>query len=214
MPSLVIPTGVMLRLLWSKGGTRYAVNVLGASNAAATTIDQAFANTLGAAIKASFTSSGFAGRVSTDVTLDKVGVRNINVANQAEFLDSGLPVAGTDAADPLPASSSLVITLRTANAGPSYRGRVYLPGMTEASNDTDGVCLAAAGQDALDFINGIAGAVAANGLGFAVLSRPRAAGTIPAKTITAKLGFVTNVNNTELRDLVWDNQRRRATAGI
>lgn len=43
-------------------------------------------------------------------------------------------VAGTDAGDPLPASTCLVATLRTALRGRANRGRVYFGPMTELSN--------------------------------------------------------------------------------
>lgn len=214
MVQLVIPAGALIRLVWSRSGAPYAVNVLGAQNTGSAVFGQALANTIGAAIKGAFTSSGFGARVSSDFALATIGVRNINTANQAEFTDSGAAVAGTNASDPLPAQTCLVVTLRTANAGPSYRGRVYLPGFAEDTNDTNGACLAAASADALTFISAIQTIIDANGLTSAVLSRPRDARTIPARTITAKAGFLTPVTAAVVRDLVWDTQRRRQTAGV
>lgn len=214
MAPLVIASGAVIRLIWSRAGAPYAVNVLGAVQTGAPTFNQALANSLGSAIKTRFTSSGFAARVSSDISLSQVAVRNIAIANQGEFVDAGAAVPGTAVGDPLPGQVALAITLRTANAGPSFRGRVYLPGWSESSNDTDGTCLSADGAAGLAFVSGIQTDMFLNGLTNAVLSRPRDASVIPAKTIEAKAGFATQVTAAVLRDLAWDTQRRRLTAGV
>lgn len=214
MPPLVISNAAIVRLIWSRAGAPYAVNVIGAINSGPATFGQALADSLDSAIKTVFASSGFQARVSTDVELSQVGVRSIATASQPEFLGANAAVAGTNAADPLPAQTALCVTLRTALAGPSFRGRVYLPGWSEASNDTDGACAAADATDAADFINAVSGSMSGLGLTMAVLSRPRAASVIPAVTITAKSGFATAVNAALVRDRLWDTQRRRLTAGI
>lgn len=214
MPPLVITNSAIVRLIWSRGGAPYAVNVLGAVNSGPATFNQALADALDSAIKAVFTSSGFAARVSTDVELTQVGVRSIATAEQREWLGENAPVSGTDASDPLPAQTALCITLRTNLVGPSRRGRVYLPGFGEAQNDTDGACSAAAAADASAFINAISGSMSGLGLTMAVLSRPREETVIPAKTIDAKAGFSTIVTSAGNRDRVWDTQRRRLTAGV
>lgn len=51
--------------------------------------------------------------------------------------------AGASAADSLPRQSRGIITLRTAFAGPGYRGRIYVPFPSEAFNTVDGVPTAA-----------------------------------------------------------------------
>jgi len=45
---------------------------------------------------------------------------------------------GSGATDLLPGETTPIITLKTANRGRRYRGRVYLPAMHEASNDSTG----------------------------------------------------------------------------
>lgn len=214
MPSLVITNAAIVRLIWARAGAPYAINVLGALNTGPATFNQALADTLGASIKAAFGTSGFNGAVSSDISLSQVGVRSIATANQPEFPDANAAVAGIDVSDPLPAQTSLCVTLRTANAGSSYRGRVYLPGFAEANNDTDGTCSSGATAVALAFVNAIKSSMASSGLTMAVLSRPREAKVIPAVTITAKSGFATAVDLVMVRDRVWDTQRRRLTAGV
>lgn len=214
MAELVIPQGVLVRLIWRRGGADTAVNVLGATNVSAIAINQSLANSVGAAIKSSFNST-LAASVGTDVSLSQIGLRNINVANQAEFLDVNAVQAGLEGTSSLlPPQISLAVTLRTALAGPSYRGRVYLYGFTEAINDAGSLAIAATGTAAVSFVTGIQTALAAAGLTLAVLSRPQDAQPLAVPPKLAKAGWATPVTSIVLRNLAWDTQRRRAVAGI
>lgn len=214
MPELVIPQAVLVRLVWKRGLDDAAINVLGAINIGAIAINQSLANTVGAAIKGAFSSSGFAAIVGQDVALSEVGLRNINVANQAEFPHTAGPVSGTNVGELLPPQICLVITHRTALAGPSYRGRTFLWGFTEASNTGGSVCLDSAADAALAFLVAVQGVLAANGLTLAVLSRPRDAQVAPLPIKPAKAGWATPVTSLIIRNLGWDTQRKRAVSGI
>lgn len=201
MASLVIANAALVRLIWSLSGTDYAVNVLGAVGTPTGSIDQALTNQVGTAIKAGFTSSGLAARTVASVALNKVGLRSIGQANRPEFLDAGAPTPGGDAANNmLPPQVALCVTLRTANAGKSFRGRVYLPGATVTQNSAIGQSNAAYTQDCVDFITAIKDALTASGMQLAVLSRKNALGT-PVTLIQA-------------RDIIWDTVRRRSVPGI
>lgn len=210
MPSLVVPQGGLLRLIWTFSGAPYAVNVFGVRNATGAGITQAAANSLGAAVKTAMTSTGYHGWISNLVALQTVGLRNINTANQVEFLDTGAAVVGTDVSNALPPQVALCVTLRTALAGRSFRGRTFLPGFAEATSDVNGRANSATGDAALAFVQAIMAACSAASLPMAIISRPRPAeGTVPAYA-----GNVTNVTAAVVRDLVWDTQRRRAVPGI
>lgn len=172
----------------------------------ATAITQALTNTIGTAVKAALTSSAWGAHIGTAITLVNVGLRDIRTANSAEFLDSGGPVAGTAAGDQLPPQTALCITLRTAFAGRSFRGRTYLCGMTEADNSAAGAYLGS--TTAVAFITAIKSALVTNALDLGVIHRPTEA-PLP---VTA--GFITPVTSIVNRDSVWDTQRRRAIPGI
>lgn len=189
----------MLRLIWQKGGVDWAINVYGVGNTGAVAITQALANTLDSAIKGFFTSSGWNAHVQNSVSLKFIAIRDLNAANQFEYQGSGASVAGTAAGDPLPYQTALCVTLRTALAGKSYRGRSFLFGGIEADNDTNGQHTAAAGTAAVAFVNGIGSALSSSGLTLAVLSR--------------KLLQHHDVTTVLTRDLNWTVQRRRR-AGI
>lgn len=222
--SPVIQNAVQVRLVWALGA-EVAINVLGAIAAPATVVNQTLANTLGAAIKSTFTSQ-LAAQMHTSTQLAKVGVRDLRVANQPEFKDSGAGVNGTGTGDPLPKQTALCITLRTGLAGKSFRGRIYFGGYTEAVNDTNGAAAAAAITATLAFCNAMAANFTASGLTNAVLSRPAERsvtvrttfhndGTSTADTISqvsAKSGVATGLTAFESRNSRWESQRRRDNA--
>lgn len=205
MPQLVVANAAQMRLIWAVGGQLYALNVMGVV-ANAVPITQALTNTIGTAIKSSFTSSGLNANIHSTVTLANIGLRDIRTANTAEFLDTGGAVAGTMTGDLLPPQIALCITLRTAQAGRSFRGRVYVPGFGEGQNTAAGVAQGATG--AVAFITAIKSNLITSGLDLGVLSRPAPAAVPP------RAGFITTVTSIVARDLVWDTQRRRAVPGI
>lgn len=214
MAQLVIPQGVLVRLIWTRGGSDYAVNVLGALNPGPVTVNQALANTVGTAIKARLTSTGHVGDLASTIALSKVTLRDVSIPNQGEFPDSGGPVVGTDATTgELPPQVALVITLRTALAGPRFRGRIYLPGFSEATS-LAGACVSGNAENARLFVAGISTDLSTSGLTLAVFSRPVDADPTATPPIAGRAGLGTAVTSIVTRNLVWDTQRRRAIAGI
>lgn len=214
MPKLVIPQGVLVRLIWNRGGVGHAVNVLGALNPGAVAITQGLTNTVGAAVKAALVSSNLDDSLGSDYSLAQVGLRNIAVEDQAEFLDANAAQPGLEATALLPPQIALVVTLRTALAGPSFRGRVFLGGFTEASNEATSTCTAGSAANAVSFISGVSSALTASGFTLAVLSRPRDAEPLALPPKPAWAGRGTGVTAIVTRNLVWDTQRRRAVPGI
>lgn len=206
MPQLVVANAAQMRLIWSLSGQLYALNVMGVVNPGGIAITQALTNSVGTAIKSAFASSGHNAVVVTTVGLASIGLRDIRTPSQSEYIDTGAAVLGTSANDLLPPQTALCITLRTAFAGASYRGRVYLPGFGEASNTVSGT---AAGTTApVAFVTAIKAALIANALDLGVISRP-APDAIPARA-----GMINVVTAIVARDAVWDTQRRRAIPGI
>lgn len=206
MAQLVVAGAAQMRLIWGLSGQLYALNVMGVVNAGGIAITQALTNTIGSAIKAGFTSSGHVAAIHTTVTLANIGLRDIRSANTAEFIDSGAAVAGTQATDILPLQSSNCITLRTAFAGRSFRGRCYLCGYGEGNNSTTGTIISPA--TGVAFITAVKAALVSSSLDLGVLSRPAPDASPP------RAGFITPVTAIVTRDAVWDTQRRRSIPGI
>lgn len=70
--------------------------------------------------------------ISIAVTLVELKATDLETQNgRVIFNNTSLPLAGTAAGAALPNNCALVITKRTANRGRSFRGRIYVPGMTE-----------------------------------------------------------------------------------
>ena len=197
---LVVPNAALLRIIWTQGGVPSAVNVYGVDNAAPVAITQALTNTIGAAIKAAFTSSGLAARIAVPVACAQIGLRDISQPNMAEFLEAAAAVPGTNAGEQLPLNVSLCVTLRTAFAGRSFRGRSYIWGFTEADNSAGGVASATAQTTAKAWVDAIETALAAQNLHLAVVSRVRSVRN--------------RVTSTQVRDGVWDTIRKRSIPGI
>lgn len=206
MAQLIVPNAAQMRLIWSLSGALYALNVMGVVNAGNIAITQTLTNSVGTAVKAALNSSGLAAYLATAVALASIGLRDIRTANTAEFIDTGGGVAGSGAGDLLPPQVALCITERTAFAGRSFRGRVYLPGFNEAVNTATGVVQATATSVA--FVTAIKSALIANALDLGVISRPAPDATPP------RAGMINVVTSIVARDTVWDTQRRRAVPGV
>jgi hypothetical protein len=209
MPVAVIPNCGTLKIQW-QGLTRTWLNVFGiVGNPTLPTITQALSDTLATEIRAQFTSTGLAALMATTVSLNTILLRDISVANRPEFTGAGAGVPGTGTGDALPVSLAAVVTLRTAAAGKSFRGRTYLSGFTEGQNDAAGRQAAAVNTASVAFVQAVVGVLTAHGMGMAVLSRPRDPLTIPEKVILGKPGFATVVTALVARNTKWETQRRR-----
>lgn len=194
MPSLVVPGAVQVRLHWTMNGAD-AFNVIGGSVGGGFANSQAIANALDSAVKGHLTSSGLAALLATTTSLVAVGIRDIRAANEPEFVGANAAVPGTGAGNPLPNEVAATFTLRTARAGKSYRGRVYLGGFIVGENTAAGQIAAALNTTAVSFLNSVLTDMGGQGITMAVISR--------------KLLVPTPVTAIVARDTLWDSQRRR-----
>src|SRR5262245_15444720 len=219
-PPLVVSNAAQLRCIFSMGN-EVAINVYGCRVDTATQINQALANTLGTAIKGAWTSN-LATVSPASTSLQRVGIKDIRSANLPEFRDTGAVTAGTGVGDALPATLAQLMTLRTALAGKSFRGRTYVGGFTEAENTATGETLTGLNSAVLAYMQAIQTALANNGLHLAVLSRPadrvqivtttfHSDGSQSVKTVNhaARSGAINDVTAFEIRSARWGSQRRR-----
>ena len=209
MATLDIPNGAFLKLEWSSTTGTWS-NVLGLVGAPQLpTIDQAFADAMHTVVSSALSGSGMVPLLANTVVFERVKVRRLDIANQAEFASNGTPVSGAGTGDMLPLSLAVCVTLRTALAGKSFRGRTYLSGWDETQNTATGRTNAAANTAAKQFIDNIFVNSFAQGVSIAVLSRNSPAVTIPAKTIPARAGQANPITASLVRDTKWESQRRR-----
>jgi hypothetical protein len=209
MASQVITGAAVLKLQWS-GVTRTWLNVLGLrATGAFPVIDQALANAIHTTVNTSLTASGLLPHLASTTIFERISIRSLNAAAQPEINSTGTPTAGGGTTDPLPLNNAVCVTLRTALAGKSFRGRTYIAGYDEAANDAGGRVLAAANEGARAFLANLNANLAAQGFTLAVLSRATDAVTIPAITRPARTGQVNAVTAVIMRDTKWESQRRR-----
>lgn len=202
---LVLATAVQVRLFWTMNGVA-CINALSGIVAGGFVNSQAHANALGTAIIGRFTSSGLKALSAASTSMDGAGIRNLRVANEVEYVSTETPVVGTGSGDALPNQLAAVVTLRTAKAGRSFRGRVYLGGAIEAENTSVGRIATAYNTALASFMDGVQTDMGTEGITLAVLSRPR---YDPVSDALVYPGAITAVTAIVTRDEQWDTMRSR-----
>jgi len=199
----------LVTVRWSVEGTE-VMNTLGIAGTASTPPTAAKAAALDAAFKAAFTGGAIATMYRASTALISVGVRSYHIDNQPEVSDPGAAVGGTGTEDTLSPSLGAVVTVRTALAGKSFRGRIFVTGLTELANGGTGTMTQAASNAVQAMIDGWVAALGGQGWQLAVVSRPRPLKIVPEIRIEARDGGVTPMTSTEIRSLKWGSQRGRA----
>jgi len=110
--------------------------------------------------------------------------------------------AGISGGDALPASMAIVVTLRTALRGRSYRGRNYVGGISDSSVEGVNLVKPAFRAECVDVFNDLIGGTIVTQGAWVVVSRFH--DKVPLTT-----GVTTVVNTVLTVDNVLDSQRRR-----
>lgn len=204
------PNTVKVLLKWSIHG-RPQLNVLHAQYSIAGPLNPNVAQNIYAAISTAIAWTSYASHLATTTQLTGVGVTDIRSASNPEVPSTGLPVAGTSAAKALPDSTSLVLTLRTALTGKSHRGRIYTLGWDINSVLPDGTADPNVAISAQQWYQQVYAALSTQSLIQAIRSpalpvRPaKPGGTLPAKDYE-----ITPITSIDIRDHVFDSNRRRS----
>lgn len=197
---LVVPVGGYLILHWSVNG-QSALNVLGLFVQAGGVFNQALADAMATMVRGQAVASNIGAQISNTTSLIGVGVRDLRTANQPEYNGTMTAFPGTDTTERTGGQQALVVTLRTALAGKSFRGRVYLPldGNTAFDGPTSQYTTLAANAG-VAFIDGIRSSLPSlpgfsNIFGLAVISR--------------KISQANTVISVSSRNRITGSQRRR-----
>lgn len=203
MASLVVPNGGQLRLHWVMG-TELAFNVLGLRIGSGAVVDLAVANALGDAVSSAFNTATLSINLDSGTVLQGVGVRDLRQANLPEIMSSTfVEKVGTGGGSRSSYLNSLCVTLRTAKAGKSFRGRVYLPlDASGAVNEEIGEYLTGPVDNGRNFIQMLRQAIAA--------SAPLA-GNFSLAVVSRKEGVeqATPVTSEVVRSPIITTQKRR-----
>ena len=151
MPQVVIEGTYSITITWALAGTDWAVNQLHALIPSADSVDAALAAAWASDIEAAHVASGLAALQPTSVSLSRVDVRDLREPALPAY-SAPMTSAGTSEAELLPRGTALVVTKRTNRAGPSFRGRIYIPGFSEEANETGGRATSAATAAAVAFV--------------------------------------------------------------
>lgn len=126
MPSLVVPSGGQLRVGFQSSNSA-VWNVFGLWLGPGAVVDQGVANELASCVTSAWNTALAAAHVDSQTTLQYIDVRDLRQANLPAYAGTFVPIPGTGVGERTSQSIALCITLRTAKAGKSFRGRVYLP---------------------------------------------------------------------------------------
>lgn len=199
MAPVIINSTYSIILVWSITGEPWALNSLKATLPGGDVVNAGLASAWATDLQALHTSSGLAAVQPTNVSLSAVRVRDLRTPNQAEF-EAPIVTAGTNATQLLPRQAGIRVSAKTALAGRSFRGGPTIPGFAEDQNDAGGRIASSASAAALAFFNGIRTAATNRGHVLSIGS--------------VKLGTSQPIVDADIRDLVWDTQRRRGFNGI
>lgn len=198
MPPLVIPNTAQVTLLWTLSGTPWAMNVLHYTIPSTMGVDTALAEGIFTQAKTDMSNAGLRPMLGSNWAFSGVSVRDLRGPNLPLFTSTGAALAGTAATETMPAQNCVCVTLRTALAGRSFRGRVYLSGFAEVANLGSGLIATAARDASANFINNIRQLIPAT-----------FADEIQLVVASRTLLETNAVQSAVVRDAVWDAQRRR-----
>jgi len=207
---VIVPSCAQITLSWVLEGGKTAHNVLYGrySGAFAGTVTQC--NGIMAALTTGAAWTALVPFIANTGGLSTVSIRDVNSANQPIVTSTTGNGVGTSISSALPNEVAAVITLRTALAGRSGRGRVYIPGWATNALGAGNVIAAAAVTALGNWGATIGGAINTQGYVFVLGLKHRIAYTGTTGTIHPDRPATSiPITSTVVRDNHWDSQRRR-----
>lgn len=200
MAFVPVPNGIKAEMRYNLG-TQRVVNVLWMREATNPTVTPARLSEAGN-ILYNWWNANLKASQPTICTLREIYLTDESAANQESVTyTTSLPAAGQWNTEPLPNHCTIAISLRTAQRGRSYRGRIYHIGIATDQVATN-VLETAYANSLLAAYQALLPALTATGLPLAVCSRQ--AGGQPRVT-----GILTDVTAMVMVDTTIDSQRRR-----
>ena len=209
---VAIATGIEVDLVWNLASGKQVKNVAHGIVAGGFTATAAIAQAVYAALIASGSWTAWAAFLHTTASLAGVNLRDIRTFNLPFVSSTGGATPGTGAGSALPPGASLVVTLRTAQAGRGFRGRLYLPGLDSAVlTAATGAATAGANTAALNFVTAVQTAMTASGIALAIANPARNAYIgRKGRNILARPAAMVPVTSIVTRLTALTSQRRRS----
>lgn len=195
-PSPAYPDAVRTTLVWALPNLDVAECVLHWEVAADATIDSAFCTALAGAIEGAY-STYILPKMHTGVNLDHITVQDLRTTPYFTRVVGTPSATGGNTSAALPYQVAAVLSLHTTHAGRSGRGRMFLPGFCEDSNDLTGSIEPATKTAILAF-------------GAALMALTSEAGEDVTWSVLSRLNANIYPIDSVTCDSRWDIQRRRA----
>jgi hypothetical protein len=210
--AIVIPNCMAVKLQWNLTGGKFGFNIMHASVGGGFVPTIAIADAILTALTTGAQWTALAPYLYTGTTLRKVHILDLRTANNVAVLSAGAGAAGTGTGLPLATQTSLVVTERTAKAGPGFRGRMYIPGWSSSAQDTTSLALAAAATALGNWATTIIAALSAQAMTLAIGQTARAeyTGAASGTFHPARPAGTVPVTQLIVRNSAWDTQRKRA----
>jgi len=207
---VLIPSCAQIVLHWFEEDGKNAHNVLYGrySGPFAGTTTQA--NGIMTALTTGAAWTAMAAFLATSTSFAAVQIRNVAIQDQPIIGSTTPSAAGSSASAALPNEMAIVATLRTALAGQSGRGRMYVPGFATNALGAGNVISAAAVTAVQNWAATIPGALNTQGYVHVLGLRERAQYTGTTGTVhPARAANSVPITAVVVRDNHWDSQRRR-----
>lgn len=167
---IVIPNCGQIAIQWTENGMTM-LNVLHGALTAAGPLNPNVAETIFTAIKAAAATTTWLNHVSATASLSGVRVKDLRAANNPTILSTSAAINGTSAGPVSSQGNALVVTLKTAQSGRGYVGRVYLPGISNDNLADSRHYNSALNAPAVAFLNAINTAMTASGMPWVIGQR-------------------------------------------
>lgn len=206
---VVIPNCVECRILWTIGARTFA-NVVHGQSAGGAAATDAGAQAIFSGLSTQFSGSGWNGMVHPTVSLFAVELKSLHNPNLVQHVSTGAAVPGTATGAGAPMNVALVVTLRTANSGRAFRGRVYLGGLADVALGNMLDSSTAANTAAAAFITGLMTVMSSNSMPMCIAQRALQAGTDKkGNPLPARAANIVPVTTASVINPRLDSQRRR-----
>lgn len=207
---VVIPQCAQIVMYWNLESGRQGHIVLYGRYSGAFAGTTAQANSILTGLTTGGAWTALAAFLSTATTLGAITIRDVSVANQPLVSSTTSGASGSSASPSLPNEVAAVVTLRTALAGKSGRGRSYVPGFATNALGAGNVIAAAAVTALQNWANTWPSIISGQGYTWVLGLKARQAYTGSTGTPhPARAATSVPITVATVRDNHWDSQRRR-----
>lgn len=208
----VIPSCMMIRIDWTLLTGKVGHNVMYAAWSGSPSISTTLADSLKAAFVNGAVWTTLAAFIPAGTSLKSVTLLDVRNATSSEVVSTSAAVPGSGTGNSPGDELAVVLTLKTANRGPSGRGRIYVPMNAQGTAGPAGVISAGAVSALSAWGQSNLKAAIDSQVGPMSLGLPaRAAYTSPitGRSFPARAAQTLVITQTVCRNNTWDTQRRR-----